>query len=371
MTTQEYNVLNQIAYSDFGFNGTDTSGTLQQICQRAVKSGKDVNPAIIAVARGDYTGLSGLTYAGGQNSNDASGFVGYAFRDGEKTICAFRGSEEGFDLFFSKRDWSDNLRAAVTGASSQYPEAVEFARRMSGDGPLEVTGHSKGGNIAIYVASQLDNCQGGNAFNGTGIPDGYLSEAEIQRLKKSGVINYVAEADWVGSTDKHYEKRVFVKSEKGKGSHALDSMIFVDGEPIVGSQSWYTKWLWNFGTEIASTLSYAGHQTLVSLMAKNEIFVSPDEIMTAIGRFKAAQDRLRDAIERLERARMRLDDIWSGAAKIALAAEWTRQRLNINEADYRMNDAIEELRTVYAMFVSQEKNIAASASALNVGESPF
>ena len=106
-------------------------------------------------------------------------------------------------------------------------------------------------------------------------------------------------------------------------------------------------------------------------MAKNEIFVSPDEIMTAIGRFKAAQDRLRDAIERLERARMRLDDIWSGAAKIALAAEWTRQRLNINEADYRMNDAIEELRTVYAMFVSQEKNIAASASALNVGESPF
>ena len=68
---------------------------------------------------------------------------------------------------------------------------------------------------------------------------------------------------------------------------------------------------------------------------------------------------------------MRLDDIWSGAAKIALAAEWTRQRLNINEADYRMNDAIEELRTVYAMFVSQEKNIAASASALNVGESPF
>ena len=36
-----------------------------------------------------------------------------------------------------------------------------------------------------------------------------------------------------------------------------------------------------------------------------------------------------------------------------------------------MNDAIEELRTVYAMFVSQEKNIAASASALNVGESPF
>ena len=36
VTPQEYNVLDQLSYLDFGFDGTDTSGNLQQICSRIV-----------------------------------------------------------------------------------------------------------------------------------------------------------------------------------------------------------------------------------------------------------------------------------------------------------------------------------------------
>ena len=52
MTAQEYNVLAQLTYSDFGFDGTSTSGTLQEICQRIVDNpNSNMNEATMNAAR--------------------------------------------------------------------------------------------------------------------------------------------------------------------------------------------------------------------------------------------------------------------------------------------------------------------------------
>ncbi len=378
MTTEEYNILNQITYSDFGFNGIDTSGTLQEICQRVVDSGTETDSSVFkAIAEGQYPGLSNLTYVGGQNSNDTTGFVAYAFRNGDTTICTYRGSEGGMSNFRTEIDWADNIMAGLEGDSVQYQEAVEFAKNMSNGGSLEVSGHSKGGNLALYVASQSDNCIGGKTFNSQGFPEGYLSDSEIQRLQDSGVTNYVAENDFVGSLCTHYENREFVKGGDFSDAHSLTTIKFENGEPIEGKQSNVTKIVETVSRRVtkdsyeAPAVNEKIRKIKLSGLMQNEIVVSPEEIMTGIGRFNAAQEHLREAAEALDRTQGRVNDLWISPAKGVMMYQWTKQRMNINEADARMKDAVDELKFVYSFFTQQEERIAGSASALDIGTSPF
>jgi len=369
MTAQEYNVLAQLTYSDFGFDGTSTSGTLQEICQRIVANpNSSMNEATLnaakAIANGDYPGLSNLTYAGGQNNNDTSGFVAYAFNNGDEVICSYRGSEEGmFNL--EAMDWRDNVNAGLRGQSVQYSEALEFAREMSKGKDLKVNGHSKGGNLALYVASQMDNCTGGTVYNGQGFPAGYLTEYEINRLKESGVINYTGERDVVGGLLVHYETHVFVDTNTLNvvENHELSSIEFdKDGNPIPSKQGIISKAFEQVSNIVAS-------RTVIA--TQDEILVPVDEMQDSISSFKNAQDHLQNSYRNMERAMDALEHVWSGVAQVAMRYQWHTIYGNISKADEKMDDAIDELRATLQLFTQNEQNTSSSFAALDFGESPF
>lgn len=378
MTPEEYNVLSQLTYLDFGFDGTDTSGTLQEICQRIVDNAGDVTAGVDelnarlntdylnaakAIANGEYPGLSNLTYAGGQNNNDTTGFVGYAFNDGDQVICSFRGSEG--DL--ANVDWRDDFGAGLQGQSVQYSDAVEFTREMTQGKAFTVAGHSKGGNIALYVASQLDNCDGGMVYDGQGFPPGYLTEYDINRLRESGVINYTGDNDVVGGLLVHYEDHRFVDTGKGMldiaENHIASNIIFDEnGNPIPSKQGLISK-----AAEMIST--YAASQMVIA--TQDEILVPLEEMENSIASFVSAQDHLQGSYKNMERAMDSLERVWSGVAQLAMRYQWHTIYGNISKADEKMEDAINELRVTLNLFKQNEQNVSSSFAALDTGESPF
>lgn len=392
MTVQEYNVLNQIVYSDFAFDGScDTSGSLQEMCRQMVESGKTGDggsaECIKAIANGEYPGLSNLTLKGAVNNNDTSGLVAYAFQDGDTVICSYRGSE------FSNNgiDWVDNGAAGVTGTDSiQYREALAFALEMSQGSNLEVTGHSKGGNIAMYVASQTD-VSGGYTFNGQGFPLGYLSAGDIQRLRKSGLINYVTDNDLVGSLLFHPENRRFVdgKSENDfdvGGNHGLLNMKFdKNGNPIPSKQSAFTLFV-EATTKSIQGGTFGQISTLINLYnktkrkvvtslfgysASDRITVPLDEMTATVERFEVAHEELDDSYTNLSRAMDALDRAWKGVAYLEFRYQLATVEGNIKRADAKMLDAVDELKKTHDIFTKAESSVKSTMASLDLGTSPF
>lgn len=348
MTPKEYAVLNRLCYEDFGFDGTDTSGTLQDICQRIVQEkGDAAGEAVQAVARGEYPGLSKLTYAGGQNNNDSSGMVAYAYSDGDNVICSFRGSEGDM---ISNVDWKDDYYAGLQGQSLQYTEALAFAQEMSKGKNLVVTGHSKGGNIAMYVASKQGDCTG-ITFNAQGFPPGYLTEGDIRRLRESGLINYVTDNDLVGSLLEHYENRKYAEGVSQNDirfdkNHTLENMKFdASGNPIPSKQSNVTKNIERASIRLASHFAIA---------TQDEILVPRGEMLQSISSFKKAQTHLQGSYRNMEKAMDHLNSVWKGLAYNALLYQWKSIYGNISKAEERMVDAINELQLTHDLFDHNE-----------------
>lgn len=376
MTPQEYSILNEIIYSDFAFDGScDTSLNLQEMCRQAVVNPpeglkEDVVKSMQAVANGDFPGLSNLTLKGAINNNDSTGLVAYAFQDGDTVICAYRGTE-----FINANDVADDAAAAIFGNSEQYEEALQFAKEMGEGCNLEVTGHSMGGNIAMYVASRIDT-NGGYAFNSQGFPQDYLTPEEISRLRDCGLINYVTDNDKVGSIGFHPENRQFVDGENEDtidiafAGHGLLNITFDEnGYPIPSEQSDFTKgvekttqWIFNLIREKFPDVTYS---------VSNRITVPLDEMSATVGRYEEARNGLQDAYINVRNALNALDGAWQGNAYKAMKFQWDQINRNIEEADDRMLDAIDELKKTHQIFTNTEKAVGSTMAALDKGTSPF
>lgn len=162
--------------------------------------------------------LSNLTFTSYENKNAAGnfdGFVAYSFKDPEgNAYFAFRGSEsdtpEGQCDGFLGVDWTDNYTMGIEGKSRQFQDVKSFVAANSiGSAKIYVTGHSKGGANALYACSQFPNATG-IAFDAPGI-DEAISASERERLRESGITNFVASDDKVGALLFHSENRVFCK----------------------------------------------------------------------------------------------------------------------------------------------------------------
>ncbi|WP_234118694.1 Mbeg1-like protein [Clostridium hydrogenum] len=162
--------------------------------------------------------LSNLTFTNYENKNASGnfdGFVAYSFKDPEGNAhFAFRGSEsntpEGQQDGFLGVDWTDNYTMGIEGKSRQFQDVKSFVAANSvGSAKIYVTGHSKGGANALYACSQFPNATG-IAFDAPGI-DEAISASERERLRESGITNYVASDDKVGALLFHSENRVFCK----------------------------------------------------------------------------------------------------------------------------------------------------------------
>ena len=172
-----------------------------------------------------------------ENDNDDTGFVAYAFGGRGETIVAVRGSEAKGACVPTNVDWRDNFCAPLAG-SVQYAAATAFADRYR-DGSLLLTGHSKGGNVALYAQSAAQNPLARAAvFNAQGFACHALSKTQKQRLR-AGAVNYVVAGDIVGALLCHPETRFYVRQNPGTNAHSPDAFAFgAEGFPIPARRTW-------------------------------------------------------------------------------------------------------------------------------------
>lgn len=175
-----------------------------------------------------------------ENDNAATGFVAYAFEAPVETIVAVRGSETKGACAPTNVDWRDNFCAPLTG-SVQYAAATAFADRYQ-EGSLLLTGHSKGGNVALYAQSAAQNPLARAAvFNAQGFACHALSKTQKQRLR-AGAVNYVVAGDIVGALLCHPETRFYVRQNPGTKAHSPDAFAFdAEGFPIPARRTWLSR----------------------------------------------------------------------------------------------------------------------------------
>ena len=175
-----------------------------------------------------------------ENDNDDTGFVAYAFGGRGETIIAVRGSEAKGACVPTNVDWRDNFCAPLAG-SVQYAAATAFADRYR-DGSLLLTGHSKGGNVALYAQSAAQNPLARAAvFNAQGFACHALTRAQKQRLR-AGAVNYVVAGDIVGALLCHPETRFYTRQNPGANAHSPDAYAFdANGFPIAAKRTWLSR----------------------------------------------------------------------------------------------------------------------------------
>ena len=101
------------------------------------------------------------------------------------------------------------------------------------------------------------------------------------------------------------------------------------------------------------------------------IKVSSDQMRDTVTQFVAAQSNLSEAYNRMDRAVKILDSCWKGAAYLAMRTQWGLTYKNIERANERMQDAIDELNESAQLYDSNESVLISNFQSLDVGNSPF
>ena len=167
---------------------------------------------------GAYSDYEIINY---DNKNDGDGFVGYAIKTpDDEIIIASRGSEMPYgeeeeipDSVIGNeptwQDWIDNFKISIQGEIAQQASAKEFLKVVGEKGYKEIyiTGHSKGGNNALYMVVTADSelleyikkCV---TFNAPGFNDEFIknNKESIEKLLSGGkVIEYQGKGDFVSA----------------------------------------------------------------------------------------------------------------------------------------------------------------------------
>ena len=105
-------------------------------------------------------------------------------------IVAFKGTSGG-------KEWIDNVEGLNVSDTQNQKEALDFIERLPYDS-ITVTGHSKGGNKAMYVAITSDKVTRCVAYDGQGFSQEFIDKywAEIQAKGKI-ITNYSLSTDYV------------------------------------------------------------------------------------------------------------------------------------------------------------------------------
>lgn len=137
-----------------------------------------------------------------QSGNGNTGFVAMGFVTTEGSpIAVYRGSEPIFSFNDdSAEDWTDNLKNMLLGnPSTQYDQANQFYETLLGNPSVAagdlgtVVGHSKGGNLAAYVASSYGELSG-VLINPLPLHENF---ANINNLDSCDITTYVVKNDFI------------------------------------------------------------------------------------------------------------------------------------------------------------------------------
>lgn len=227
MTDQEIGMLEQICYLDHKIVNLATGkhyseeswhAMIQSAAGRKISIGdffREIgltDEAIAALRRqdnGDFTStaewaatlqymkdssLSELTFDGCMSSPDPKNpntTLAYVFTDqNNEAIVAFKGTSGG-------REWKDNVEGLGVSDTECQQEALDYIESLPYD-HITVTGHSKGGNKAMYVAITSDKVDRCVSFDGQGFSQEFIDKywAEIQE-RGGKISNYSLDSDFV------------------------------------------------------------------------------------------------------------------------------------------------------------------------------
>ncbi|CAH1207652.1 hypothetical protein PAECIP111892_02956 [Paenibacillus auburnensis] len=138
-----------------------------------------------------------ITNVVSNNRQNESGFVAFTVdtKNGAQ-VAAFRGSEP-LDKPYYRNDWKNNGTTAYELESVQQRDAAEYMRHFGqgGDYGLYLTGHSLGGNLALYSSFVMTDEQrkrliSASTYNAPGFNKGLLAQfqSRIDEMNENGQI---------------------------------------------------------------------------------------------------------------------------------------------------------------------------------------
>lgn len=219
LNDQDQAILSEFSYIDLPANLDYKSMSLKKLAEHLASRYKDLlsnnqlqllsqisqNPQFEAVKLVSYQNndkqVGNVNNTVANVSKDNTGFVAMGFVSENQAITVFRGSEPLGNKYLDDQvdDWVDNLKNMMLGEhSNQYDQASKFYEDMmklnKGMEPV-VVGHSKGGNLAAYIASKYGNCTA-YLFNPMPL---HKELVNLENLKTCKIKTRVAENDFIAS----------------------------------------------------------------------------------------------------------------------------------------------------------------------------
>ena len=183
--------------------------------------------------------------------------AGYgAFADGsEEAVVAFRGTTTG-------AEWYDNFISAnqADGAHQRAARAYLEGLDLSGYERVTVTGHSKGGNKAMYCAAVSDVADRCVSFDGQGFSDAFMMKyADRLRSRQGRIENHCAGGDYINILLNGIGRSYYYETFNSTGNfflnHELTAMCDDEGRMHPGDQDVELKKLDLFGNSYLRSLS--------------------------------------------------------------------------------------------------------------------
>lgn len=171
-----------------------------------------------------------------ENNNGTDGLVCLAIETTPGNIViASRGSEMPGEnsIGVGGEDWDDNIKSAGMIETMQQAKAKEFINRVGAMDickTISITGHSKGGNNALYamimanpeIMEKIKQCV---TFNAPGFNDDFINANKdiIDKLVEAGIIKeYQGKGDLVSEIMNNISKPIIIKQIDWKGKELID-----------------------------------------------------------------------------------------------------------------------------------------------------
>lgn len=155
--------LSMLSYFDVYETGVSVDTFIQQVLDDEkldLEYPNDVvlpyhKEALKKITKGTYEDLYIKEFV---NDNANSGVVFYIFESKDYEILAFRGSEALDDVHQKTgwQDWTDNFHMFLGNPTYQQLVALHEIQNREFHKPMYFCGHSKGGNLAMYVALTMN-----------------------------------------------------------------------------------------------------------------------------------------------------------------------------------------------------------------------
>lgn len=113
----------------------------------------------------------------------------FTYKNDGSPIVVFRGTEEGTH---EEGDNVQGMREPDTEAQQHAMDYINFLHDEYGFDHISVTGHSKGGNKAMYVTVRSDYVSDCTAFDAQGFSTAFLEKYETQIAEKKDKITLIA-----------------------------------------------------------------------------------------------------------------------------------------------------------------------------------